>query len=307
MIKKILISSSILVLSTGSASSGVISNTTVSVSPPEWIGFYAGLNAGGIWSGNSKSRVLSSFVPGSQTPLSPNGATYTGVQSALGASGIISTSNGGFNGGGQVGYNWQFTDHLFYGLEADFQGIATGHNNAQTSSIVPLVGTFDGGSTTYIPGEFFETLLKSNKRTDYFGTLRGRLGGLATPTLLLHGTAGLAYGGVSSWTSITQTNNDSTLFAPAFSLTPKSVNSGSYSNTRFGWTVGADAEWMFKPNWSAKLEYLYYDLGRVSYAVSPTLITIPALAQPIAVVTSQVSTRFNGNIIRAGINYHFNF
>lgn len=308
MIKNTLISTTILALalSIGSAFSGSLSSSSVSVPPPMWAGFYVGLNGGGIWSENNKTSLLSSFVPGSQTPLSPNGAIYTGVQSAFGASGIISISNRGFSGGGQAGYNWQLTDHMIVGLEADFQGVSSGHKNRQTSSIVPLIGSFDGGSTTYVPGEFFETSLNSSKHTDYLGTLRGRLGGLATPELLLHGTGGLAYGGVSSWTSITQTNNDSTLFPPAFSLTPQTINSGRYSNTLFGWTAGADAEWMFMPNWSAKVEYLYYDLGRVRYTVSPTVIIVPAIVEPLAVVTSHVSTRFNGNILRAGINYHFN-
>jgi outer membrane immunogenic protein len=308
MLKNTLFSTTVLALSlfTGAAFSAALSGTKVSAPLPKWVGFYAGLNAGGIWSENTKISILSSIVPGSQNPLIPNGAIYTGVQSARGASGIISTSNGGFIGGAQVGYNWQFTNHWIGGLEADFQGIASGHNNGQTSNNVPLIGVFDGGGTVYLPGEFFESSLNSSRRTDYLGTLRGRLGGLAAPKLLLHGTGGLAYGGVSSWASITQTNNDDIFNPPANSLTPKSFTSGRYSNTLVGWTAGADAEWMFMPNWSAKIEYLYYDLGQVSYAVSPTVITTPVLAAPIAVVTSQVSTRFNGNIIKAGINYHFN-
>lgn len=28
-----------------------------------------------------------------------------------------------------------------------------------------------------------------------------------------------------------------------------------------GWTAGGGAEWAFSPNWSAKLEYLYSDIG----------------------------------------------
>ncbi|WP_369525135.1 outer membrane protein [Bradyrhizobium diazoefficiens] len=33
------------------------------------------------------------------------------------------------------------------------------------------------------------------------------------------------------------------------------------TDTRVGWTVGADIERKFAWNWSAKLEYLYMDLG----------------------------------------------
>ena len=39
-----------------------------------------------------------------------------------------------------------------------------------------------------------------------------------------------------------------------------------------GYTVGAGAEYMFAPNWSAKLEYMYYNFGSTTFltpAVSP--------------------------------------
>ena len=274
---------------------------------PKWSGFYAGLNAGGIWSASSTSSILSSFVPNSQSSLYPNGATYTGIQSASGATGNISASNGGFIGGGQIGYNWQLTDRLIGGLETDFQGITSEHNDGGSSNTVPLIGTYDGGAYSFLPGEFYITTLNGGKRTDYLGTLRGRLGGLVTPTLLFMGTGGLAYGGVSSRATITQTNNERDLVDPAqapFTIDPKTFTSGSYSNTRLGWTVGADVEWMFLSHWSAKIGYLYYDLGQVNYTVSPTITKIPVNDPPVAVVASQVITRFNGNIMRVGISYH---
>lgn len=272
----------------------------------KWEGFYAGLNAGGIWSANSIS-ILSSFIPGSQNASYPNGATYTGMQSASGATGNILTGDAGFIGGGQIGYNWQFTDYLVGGLEADFQGIESRHNERETLNTVPLIGNYDGGSYSFAPGEFYTTVLNSSKLTNYLGTVRGRMGGLATPTLLLMGTGGLAYGHVSSRSTITQTNNERNLFAPIlapFTLDPKTVTSGRYSNTRLGWAAGADVEWMFIPNWSAKIGYLHYDLGRISYTVSPTVTRIPMNAYPVAVVASQATTHFSGNIIRVGISYH---
>jgi outer membrane immunogenic protein len=64
-----------------------------------------------------------------------------------------------------------------------------------------------------------------------------------------------------------------------------------------GWTVGAGAEWAFLDSWSAKLEYLHYDLGQqdlIAFAV--TLPTIFA-------VTNHWTTR--GDIVRVGLNYKF--
>ncbi|HHF7344426.1 TPA: outer membrane protein [Legionella feeleii] len=285
-----------------------VSSEVSTMAAPKWAGFYAGANAGGVWSANTKTSILSSFVPGSQNPSYPDGATYTGIQSASGATGTISTRNAGFIGGGQIGYNLQFTDHLFAGLETDLQAMTSGDDSGKTSNTAPLVGIYDGGAYSFLPGEAYATTLNSNKHTNYLGTFRGRLGGLITPSLLVMGTGGLAYGGVSSKATITQTNNERSLVDPAlaqFTLEPQTITSGRYSkNIRLGWTVGAGGEWMFLPDWSAKVEYLYYDLGRVNYTMSPTVTRIPANPSPVAVVSSQVTTHFNGNIVHLGISYH---
>ena len=91
---------------------------------------------------------------------------------------------------------------------------------------------------------------------DYLGTVRGRLGFLVTPTLLVYGTAGLAY--ASANLSATYTTYDLANFYGPGLANPQN------SDTRVGWTAGGGVEWMFLPNWSAKLEYLYYDLGSVT-------------------------------------------
>jgi outer membrane immunogenic protein len=56
-----------------------------------------------------------------------------------------------------------------------------------------------------------------------------------------------------------------------------------------GWTAGGGIETMFSPRLSAKLEYLYVDLGRGD------------------VIPGTAGTRgdFRTNIVRAGLNYHF--
>lgn len=62
-------------------------------------------------------------------------------------------------------------------------------------------------------------------------------------------------------------------------------------------------------SWSLKLEYLYYDLGRATYALSPltsfAIIGGPPILRTVGAPVS--GTRFNGNVVRAGINYHFNW
>src|SRR5205807_1225862 len=99
----------------------------------------------------------------------------------------------------------------------------------------------------------WNTSTSVSRNLDYLGTVRARIGVTATPTFLLYGTGGLAYGGVSSSTSMTIAANllNGT---PVGGVTP-ALTAGSYSATRTGWAAGAGGEWMFLPKWSLKFEY----------------------------------------------------
>jgi outer membrane immunogenic protein len=119
---------------------------------------------------------------------------------------------------------------------------------------------------------------------------------LITPSLLVYGTGGLAYGGVNFGASVFQV-------LTAFPAVGPGISSTAFSDTRVGWTAGGGVEWMFMPNWSAKVEYLYYDLGNVTPPGS--VFVYPVVANPIGV--NGATTRFDGHIVRAGVNYHFNW
>jgi outer membrane autotransporter protein len=66
-----------------------------------------------------------------------------------------------------------------------------------------------------------------------------------------------------------------------------SVPGVSVNQTRSGWNIGAGAEFMFAPQWSAKAEYNFLDFGKDSLA-------LPLLGS----VDTQV------NEFKVGINYH---
>jgi outer membrane immunogenic protein len=248
--------------------------------PPMWTGFYVGLNAGGGWSNTNSVNVATA-------PLVIDGLGVNPQLAAL-ASGWGSTgSNGGFIGGGQIGYNYQFYNNFVVGIEADIQGIA-GSNGGQRS--------FVSGAT--VVGVPVTNVLGFSRSIDYFGTVRGRLGWLATPTLLIYGTGGLAYGGVTSNVALLQAG-----------LTNGYVGIGgaNFADTRVGWTAGGGVEWMFWPNWSAKAEYLYYDLGSVTQNFGLVGNFAPGAAGGGLFAATQTTTRYNGNVVRAGVNYHFNW
>ncbi len=283
---------------TGSAFAADLPSYKAPLPPPMWTGFYVGLNAGGTWSNSNFVRTTSAPI----FALDGGAAnTLYAANSALGASGVSQGNTSGFIGGGQIGYNWQFYNNFVAGIEADIQGVASNNSN---TTMATAVGPFP----YFGADEVLVTGITTSKRLDYIGTVRGRLGWLFTPTLLVYSTGGLAYGGVSLSTGITQVNNDCVQF-PADCLAPAAFSSGAFSDTRVGWTAGGGLEWMFWPNWSAKVEYLYYDLGDVVYSAG-VLATGGNILFPgsiAAAVVSQSSTRFNGNIVRAGVNYHFNW
>ncbi len=315
--KKAVFSAAALALAAGSAFAADLPSKKTALyipppPPPMWTGFYVGLNAGGTFSDNSSTTIVTGplwtnpIVPGGFPALFP----FLSGPVALSESGRLgSANNGGFIGGGQVGYNYQFGSGLggfgsawVIGVEADIQGVA-GSNGNQTGVGAGAVGVL--GSA--IDGTPIMTTFNGTRSLDYLGTVRGRVGFLITPALLLYGTGGLAYGGVNSSVSYLTLNP---ALAGVF-LAPAWGASGSYSDTRVGWTAGGGLEWLFTPNWSAKVEYLYYDLGSVSYAVAPSgpvvLTGAIGAGQLWWSNASSASTRFNGHVVRVGLNYHFNW
>ena len=164
--KTFLVSATFLVVfGAGSAAADEVNGSKAPslASPLMWTGFYAGLNAGGLWS-NANVTNWSSLT-------APNNLTYS---SSLVAAPFASTGGAGFAGGGQVGYNWQVTDKVVVGVETDFQGIAGGGNNR------------NGGWLSSSP---------ARNGPSWIGSVRGKAGYLVTPNLQVYGTGGFSYGG----------------------------------------------------------------------------------------------------------------
>jgi opacity protein-like surface antigen len=261
-------------------------------------GFYIGANAGGLWNQDGVTRHQA--IPIFGHPVSPAGAWSTGFAAASSLTGNVGSSNsGGFLGGAQFGYQAALTNLFRIGFEADIQGLAPGNNHTFSGSFTELAE---------FPGNFAETRSFTSKSLDYFGTGRGRLGMLITPGALLYATGGVAFGGVRSRVSILQN-----ITGPDVSLVDLPYSGGgALSQTRVGWTVGGGAEWMLGANWSPKIEYLFYDLGSATYqnGVMANLVAPPGsggltTGSIFHAIASTTSTRFNGHIFRAGLNYHF--
>lgn len=250
-----------------------------------WTGFYVGANAGYLWSANN--RVTNLGAPYYANPLfSPDSNLMSASFGRL-DSRSISVSTNGFIGGGQAGYNALILDHLVIGLDVDLDAIAQSNSTADfvnTVSIPPLPGSHVAN-------------ISVTKKLDYLGMVKGRLGHLLKPNVLVYGAGAFAYGKATMQTSYRVANTQAA-FLPMH-------DQASESNVLGGWAAGGGAEWALTPNWSVKAEYMYYNLGPVdSYLnLNQYIATNPPTLY--AASTVKVKTYFTGNTARVGVNYHF--
>ena len=273
--------------------------------PPEpaaplalWEGPYAGLNAGYSWDPRPYADIAGTPIQtGVDIGLATPGAWS--MASALGITEKAGASGGGYFGGGQIGYNHQYNRTVF-GIEADIQGSSTRGGSGVSNGTLAVIPVGFG----LFGADFATSSVRQEKSTDWLGTLRGRVGYLVTPGLLAYSTGGLALGGVSANTFISQSWGGGP-GGPIGALLVSSGSFGQFSDTRLGWTIGAGLEWMFAPNASVKLEYLYYDLGSATYNGSPltTFLNFPGFSPNIVLPT--IRTQFVGDVVRVGLNYHF--
>ena len=287
MIKPLLLAGPMAVLLAGAASAADLPRR---VAPPvfttvpafSWTGFYAGLNAGYGFDASS------------------SGATVIGTSAASGIiangadPGLVAFSNrnanNGFSGGGQVGYNYQFTpgSGVVAGVEADAQYLGFGSNRSAAS----FVGT-PNPDLTFVNPNGLSTL-------DYFGTVRGRLG-YAFDRTLVYGTGGFAYGG-GGGSSVGLPNSSSDTF-------------------RTGWAAGGGVEYalpsdsflnFFKSSAvTVKIEGLYVSLDRngtngVFASSNATGAQYSVSGTGYAAATGTTSRRADEfAVVRAGLNYKF--
>lgn len=223
-----------------------------------WTGFYIGGNIGYSW-GRSRDN---------STLTTPAGVVLFASSDSANMNGVI--------GGAQIGYNWQMQNWV-WGLEADIQGSDQKGSRLFTCPVGVCTPPF--GVVAVFPGPAVPVTL--DQKLSWFGTVRGRVGILATPTVLFYATGGLAYGEVKTTETIGAA-------AAVFSS----------SDTRFGYTVGAGVEGVIGGNWTAKLEYLWVDLGRTSGSYATAIGALGG-----GVLTSNYSSRITDNILRVGVNY----
>jgi outer membrane immunogenic protein len=229
-----------------------------------WGGFYVGIN-GGYGFGSSNWSDINN--PGN---------------SLIGGTTPPGTSTGDFRisgplAGATIGLNYQI-DSFVLGVESDFEW------SGIQGSVTPANGFCNLIVSASAVGSTCET------KADWLGTARLRLG-YVFDRVLVYGTGGAAFGNVHAGL----TGSGLAGFAPA---------GGSFQNNAvFGWTAGAGVEVAFLEGWTAKLEYLYLDLGSATCNIQATCgidsITFTGTTP------ANDTVKFNTSVVRIGVNYRF--
>ena len=181
-------------------------------------------------------------------------------------SGFYVGINGGY-GWGKSSWSQPGVSTGDFTIKGPLVGGTLGYN-LQTGSFVwgleadADISFIKGSTTVNCGGAGCET------RNRWLATGRGRIG-YAWDRFLPYVTGGVAFG------DIKMTN-------------PASL---SETKTKVGWTAGAGVEYAFMGPWSAKIEYLYVDLGKATCAA--------------ATCGLDTDVKFNAHIGKIGVNYRF--
>jgi outer membrane immunogenic protein len=161
--------------------------------------------------------------------------------------------------GGQIGCDYQFAPSWVVGVEG-----AVSAGALRGSTVVPLPA--NAGDTALV-----------TVRTDFIPSLTARLG-YAVDQWLFYGKGGVA------WT------NDKYSVTGVFTGIPFDAEG---LGMRTGWTAGAGVEWAFTNDWSARLEYDYYDFGHSNVLMSDAANGFASI----------VTYRQNAQMVKLGLNF----
>jgi iron complex outermembrane recepter protein len=184
-------------------------------------------------------------------------------------------------GGAQAGYNW-LAGIWLAGIEGDLNYSC---QRAKLNATCPgqvcnpaLVGVIGDPSVL--------AKFEDGQKLEWFATLRARLGVTVTPDAIAYVTGGVAVGEVMT---------AGTVFGFDGEGNPVNTIVSSH-NTKAGLAAGGGIEGRLAGNWTAKIEYLYLELGTVTTTPAPV---------PNSTTAAAFNSRITDNILRVGVNYKF--
>jgi len=214
--------------------------------------------------------MRSNIDEGSITSATGAGAAGIGLTPAFLATGWRPPSHNDttFRGSLFIGYDYQIAPSWVIGIEAD-------------------IGFADQSLSQFVAA----TTVTSTVEEGWDSSIRGRVGYLLTPYMLLYATGGVSW---LDWKG--------TVTCPGVPFSPcvaTGLSAASNSDTLTGYTIGGGIDVRFWQNWYARAEYRYADYG--STTRTSTIVTG---AGPVT-VSGPVSTETHTAMF--GAYYKFNW
>jgi outer membrane immunogenic protein len=229
-------------------------------------------------------RAPAVYVP-AVLPVYNWAGVYIGINGGWGWGNVKYTANA-VGGGGATGC----TGPCFPGTTGSLHdnggvvGGTLGFNWQASAFVFGVEGDWDySGINTGTTASICTFSGQCQTGNNWLATVRGRAG-YAADRVLFYLTAGGAFANV-------QTN----------------FNGTTTTHTQSGWTAGAGVEWAFADNWTAKVEYLYVNLGNGSINCTTTACTTASGGAAPPGPAIPVSVGLTENLVRAGVNFKFSF
>jgi outer membrane immunogenic protein len=165
--------------------------------------------------------------------------------------------------GAQIGCDYEFASSVVIGVEGAVSG-----------------STMKGTRLVALPGSVPDTALVE-VNTDFLPSLTARIG-YAFDNVLLYARGGAALAGDQ--------------FRVSGTLTTTGIGPYDFRglDNRFGWVVGGGVDWAFSRNWSAFVEYDYYQFGTTNILMTDQISGVAGL----------VSFSQHVQVVKAGVNFH---
>jgi len=228
-------------------------------------GFYVGGMVGETWSRGDYATT---------TVFDPAGYFAASSTPAIATTGAMELKSRGFSAVFDTGYNWRM-GHMLVGIEGDIGALYLRDYN-QDSAVYPCCA----------PTQFF---VRQDVSTNWMFTGRPRIG-YTSGGWLVYGTGGVAVANVASRAEFNDT------FASARETARGNEN-------KLGWVAGAGLEFKLASHWAVKGEYLYVNLGDISYTSNNLVAFTPPIAFPGNVFTHSLD--LHTHVVRGGFSYYF--
>jgi outer membrane immunogenic protein len=254
----------------------------VAVMPVEdfnWSGLYLGVQGGGNWS-DYKYRGFDSEVDVENQLFGGPGVSSFRVPFTNPDFG--NDPDDSIQGGGQVGYNFQF-GHWVFGVEGDFTGVSSrAHDRFVSNNLgLALFGTFD--TLTNLTTE-------QSLEQNWNASARARVGWAKGP-VLLYLTGGAAWVDVTS--RLKQTASTDFFSGGGFVTNVTSVSGSQSEDVNTGWTAGGGAEWAFNDLFSVGMEYRHNEFDNVGTGIRRQGPFIFSEGSSADLNSDQLMVRFN--------------